>query len=253
MRGALMQRVYVWQAAVRMFHWINAACIVTLLVTGLLIGNPLAFRSSYEASAGYWFGTVRFIHFATAYVLVLNFLFRVYWGFVGGNKYATWRTFLPLTKAQWQDIYRVLRVDIMLGKVEHPLQEVGHNALARVSYFVSFLVTLALAATGFALYAPMSDARLPRLFTWVVPLMGGDQNVRQWHHILMWFFPVFILIHVYLTFYHDHVEGRGVMSSMAGGWKFIDAPHAHAHPPAPAPAPSSTPAMAAPPASGGAS
>ena len=66
----------------------------------------------------------------------------------------------------------------------------------------------------------MSTSALPRVFTWVIPLMGGDMAVRQWHHISMWFFIVFTLIHVYLVFYHDYVEGRGTTSSMVGGWKF---------------------------------
>jgi len=30
------------------------------------------------------------------------------------------------------------------------------------------------------------------------------------------------MIHMYLVFYHDYVEGRGVTSSMVGGWKFIE-------------------------------
>jgi len=46
--------------------------------------------------------------------------------------------------------------------------------------------------------------------------------VRQWHHAMMWFFVIFSMVHVYLVFYHDYVEGRGVISSMAGGWKFIE-------------------------------
>ena len=29
------------------------------------------------------------------------------------------------------------------------------------------------------------------------------------------------MVHVYLVFYHDYVEGHGVMSSMVGGWKFL--------------------------------
>ena len=37
----------------------------------------------------------------------------------------------------------------------------------------------------------------------------------------MWFFILFTMIHVYLVFYHDYVEGHGVMSSMVGGWKFL--------------------------------
>jgi Ni/Fe-hydrogenase 1 B-type cytochrome subunit len=36
----------------------------------------------------------------------------------------------------------------------------------------------------------------------------------------MWFFVVFIIVHVYLVIYHDYVEGRGTASSMFGGWKF---------------------------------
>jgi Ni/Fe-hydrogenase 1 B-type cytochrome subunit len=36
----------------------------------------------------------------------------------------------------------------------------------------------------------------------------------------MWFFVVFVIIHVYLVFYHDYVEGRGTTSSMVGGYKF---------------------------------
>ncbi len=46
--------------------------------------------------------------------------------------------------------------------------------------------------------------------------------VRHWHHVMMWFFVVFSIVHVYLVFYHDYVEGRGVTSSMVGGWKFIE-------------------------------
>jgi len=68
----------------------------------------------------------------------------------------------------------------------------------------------------------MRDAWLPRLFRWVPPLMGGDFAVRQWHHLFLWVFILFSIVHVYLVFYHDYVEGRGVISSMAGGWKFIE-------------------------------
>jgi Ni/Fe-hydrogenase 1 B-type cytochrome subunit len=38
----------------------------------------------------------------------------------------------------------------------------------------------------------------------------------------MWAFIIFSMIHIYLCFYHDYVERRGVTSSMIGGWKFIE-------------------------------
>jgi Ni/Fe-hydrogenase 1 B-type cytochrome subunit len=220
-----MERVYVWELPVRLFHWFNALCIVILGATGYLIGHPIAFQSASEASFGYWFGTLRFIHFATAYLLIFNFLFRIYWGFVG-NRYAAWHNYMPLRREQWKEIMRVLRVDIMLGKEEPPLESAGHNSLAGLIYLLFFLVFLAELATGLALYSATSEFGMGRLFAWVIPLFGSDLAVRQWHHLLMWFFPVFIIIHVYLVAYHDYVEGRGILSSMVGGWKFIEAPPA---------------------------
>ena len=225
MTGLAMQRVYVWELPVRLYHWVNAACIVVLIVTGIIIGGPVTLDPAVsEASFSYWFGTVRFIHFVTAYVFFFNFVFRIYWGFVG-NKYANWRAFLPSTKARWKEIVDVLKVDIFLGKA-HGFESIGHNSLAGLIYFLTFLAFLFQCATGFGMYAAMSNAWLPNLFAWVVPLMGGDFAVRQWHHMMMWFFIVFTIIHVYLVFYHDYVEGRGVISSMAGGWKFVPQPAA---------------------------
>ena len=34
----------------------------------------------------------------------------------------------------------------------------------------------------------------------------------------------FIVVHIYLVFYHDYIEGRGTISSIVGGWKFDKMP-----------------------------
>ena len=211
-------RVYVWQFPVRMYHWINALCVLTLCVTGFIIGNPTRIQYADEAYQQYWFGTVRFAHFVAAFIFFFNFVFRIYWGFVG-NRYARWHNFIPHTREQFREIGETLRVDILQLKA-HGDFSIGHNALAGLIYFLSFLAFLFQVLTGFALYSSMSTALLPRMFAWVVPLMGGDFAVRQWHHAMMWFFIVFSLVHVYLVFYHDYVEGRATTSSMVGGWKF---------------------------------
>jgi Ni/Fe-hydrogenase 1 B-type cytochrome subunit len=212
------RRVYVWEFPVRLYHWVNALCVVVLCVTGYLIGRPLAITYSSEAYQQYWFGTVRFLHFVTAFVFFFNFLVRLYWGFVG-NQYAKWSNFIPHHRAQWREMIEVMKVDVLQTRVQG-LITLGHNALAGLIYFLSFLAFLFQSLTGFALYSSMSQARLPRLFAWITPLMGGDFAVRQWHHIFMWFFIWFTLVHVYLVFYHDYIEGRGTTSSMVGGWKF---------------------------------
>jgi Ni/Fe-hydrogenase 1 B-type cytochrome subunit len=213
-------RVYVWEIPVRFYHWLNFLCVLVLSVTGYLIGQPLAIQSGTEASFSYWFGVVRFIHFAAAYIFFFNFLFRIYWGFVG-NKYANWKNFLLYRRSQLREVADVLRIDVLQTRGK-PIETIGHNALAGFTYFLTFLAFLFQSATGFGLYSAMSDAWFPRLFAWIVPLMGGDFAARQWHHVFMWFFIIFTVVHVYLVFYHDYVEGRGVLSSMGGGWKFIE-------------------------------
>ena len=215
-----IRRVYVWQLPVRLYHWVNALVVLSLAVTGYIIGRPVALADAAEASYSYWFGTARFIHFVSAFLFFFNFLFRIYWGFVG-NAFARWQNFLPFRRDQIREAMAVLKVDILQATAT-PLESVGHNPLAGFTYFLTFLAFLFQSVTGFGMYAAMSDSWLPRMFAWIVPLMGGDFAVRQWHHMMMWFFILFTIVHVYLVFYHDYVEGRGVISSMAGGWKFVE-------------------------------
>ena len=125
-----------------------------------------------------------------------------------------------MTKAQWKEIMSVLRMDVLQIK-EQATFSVGHNALAGLMYAIGFVAFLFSTFTGFALYSAMSDSWFPQLFAWVVPFMGGDNVVRFWHHMIMWFYLIFMIVHVYLAAYHDYVEATGTISSMFGGWKFL--------------------------------
>ena len=212
------RRVYVWELPVRVYHWINAFALTALCVTGYLIGAPIRAFYAAEAYQQYWFGWVRFIHFVCAFIYVFNFMARLYWGFVG-NKYSHWNAFFPLKKSQRQEIVDVIKADVLEVKMHGPIST-GHNALAGVIYFGTFLAFVFQTITGFALYSSMSNSWLPQMFNWIVPLMGGDSGVRFWHHTFLWFFITFVIIHVYLAFYHDYIEGRGTVSSIIGGWKF---------------------------------
>jgi Ni/Fe-hydrogenase 1 B-type cytochrome subunit len=214
------QRVYVWQQPVRWFHWINAASITALGVSGWLIAHPPGFLNSGEAGDNYWFGTVRFVHFAVGYVFLANFLFRIYWAFAG-NKYASWRNFLPLTRTQFHQIGDVLMVDILQSS-DKPVHTLGHNSVAYFTYAGTGLLTVFQIVSGFALYASMSSSAFPQLFSWMVPLFGSEQNLRIFHYGVTWAFVIFTVIHLYLVFYHDYVEGHGVLSSIVGGWKFME-------------------------------
>jgi Ni/Fe-hydrogenase 1 B-type cytochrome subunit len=183
-----------------------------------MIGHPVRISYASEAYQQYWFGWTRFIHFAAAYVYVFNFGARIYWGFVG-NKYAKWTNFFPVTRKQQQEIADVIKTDVLQVKM-HGEISTGHNSLAAFIYFLTFLAFCVQTITGFALYSSMSNAWLPRMFKWIVPLMGGEFAVRFWHHLFLWFFVTFVIVHIYLSFYHDYIEGRGTVSSIIGGWKF---------------------------------
>ena len=117
-----------------------------------------------------------------------------------------------------------MKIDVMLmNEKEEDVTKIsiGHNSVATLSYIVMFLLALVSVATGFALYADLSEWWVPKLFTWVTPLLGGEFMVRTIHHVVMWLFIFFAMVHVYLVFYHDWLEGRGEVSSMFGGYKFV--------------------------------
>ena len=219
-----LRRVYVWEQPVRFYHWINVLVLLTLIVTGFYIASPLALLSKEEATNKFTMGWFRYIHFAAAYLFFFNFLFRLYWGFTG-NKFARWRQFIPTSKRFIKEMWTVIKIDILFMKNKKTEQEhisIGHNALAGFIYFLVFIAFLIQCLTGFGLYSSMASWWLPKLFAWVPALFGGDVITRAIHHWTMWFFILFAVIHVYLVFYHDYVEGRGEISSMGGGWKFIE-------------------------------
>lgn len=223
MQTRKFRRVYVWELPVRFFHWINALSIVILAITGFIIANPPAILSNREASDIYWFGTVRFIHFATAYVFFFNMILRIYWSFVG-NRFSSWRAFWPFNKKMWHNFLHVIKVDVLLANEKKPdIKDIsiGHNSVAAISYVILFLLALVQVFTGFGLYSSTASWWLPKMFAWVVPFLGGDFIVRTIHHTTTWLFILFTLIHVYLVFYHDWLEGRGEVSSMFGGYKFV--------------------------------
>jgi Ni/Fe-hydrogenase 1 B-type cytochrome subunit len=220
---AVFERVYIWERPVRLYHWTTAVSVVVLAATGFIIGSPPAFMTTAEASGSQWFGLVRLTHFASGFIFTFAFLLRLYW-FFAGNQYARWSNFLPLTptlfKREAKQVLDVIETDLLQLK-KQPLHVKGHNALAAWTYTAIFALTIFQMATGLALYAPMSGWWFPQVFAWIVPLMGGDAEVRMWHHLGMWVFSAFILVHVYLSLFHDYVEGQGEISSMISGVKFM--------------------------------
>ena len=91
--------VYVYEAPLRLWHWINAFSIIVLCITGYFIGSPLPTLSG-EASDHFLMGYIRFAHFTAGYIFAIGFLFRIYWAFAG-NEHARQLFMPPFFKREW--------------------------------------------------------------------------------------------------------------------------------------------------------
>ncbi len=217
MTGQTLQRVYVWEVPVRLFHTVTVLCIVTLTVTGLIMGRAWSLSGAAEAWQGFWFGWVRFLHFSAAYLLTLNIVLRLYWAFMG-NRFSRWREYIPVSGAQWRKVWSALRVYLWLEPWPRE-PALGHNPLQGIAYLGIVVLMGFQVVTGFGMYGAMSDGWLPRLFRWVSPLFGGDMLLRQWHHLALWAFLVFLILHVYLVSLNEWKERQGLVRSIVTGWK----------------------------------
>jgi Ni/Fe-hydrogenase 1 B-type cytochrome subunit len=220
--GRAVKAVYVYEAPVRLWHWINALAITVLGITGWFIASPLPSQPG-EASANFLMGYIRFAHFSAGYVLLIGFLGRIYWAFVG-NHHARQLFVLPIFNASWwREVLFELRWYLFLEK--RPKKYVGHNPLAQLAMFSLFLTTVAfMIITGFALYGEgtQEGSWAHTLFTsWVIPLFGQSQNVHTWHHLGLWVIVVFVLVHVYAALREDIMSRQSLVSTMLSGWRMF--------------------------------
>ena len=91
--------LYIYEAPVRAWHWIHALSIIVLAGTGYLIANPLPSLSG-EASDHFLMGTIRLVHFSTAYVFATGLFVRFYWAIVG-NEYSRELLIVPVWSGEW--------------------------------------------------------------------------------------------------------------------------------------------------------
>jgi len=208
---------YVWEWPVRLTHWVNFIAIVVLSVTGFYIGHPFY---TATVTAQYIMGWNRFIHYVFAYLFTVSVISRIIWAFLG-NGYASWRVFFPWASREGRrNMVGTFKFYTFLEKKVPYV--VGHNALAAMAYFVVFLLFLTQIATGFALYSQFAPGGFwDTLFG---PLLAafGAQALRLTHHLIMWLLIGFSIHHVYSSWLMDVMEKNGTLSSIFGGYKFVE-------------------------------
>ena len=113
-----MVTVRIWDLPTRLFHWLLAACVVGLVITGNVGGDAMV-----------W-------HFRLGYTVLTLLLFRLLWGFVGGH----W--------SRWSQL--ALSPSLVLTYVRGRAAQswVGHNPLGSWSVVFMLLGLLLQVSTG---------------------------------------------------------------------------------------------------------
>ena len=214
------EAVYVYEAPVRLWHWVNALAILALCLSGYFIGSPPPSVHG-EASDSFLFGWIRYIHFAAAYILMVGFLLRAYWAIVG-NSHAKQIFLPPVWRGRfWKELFHELAWYAMIAK--QPLKYAGHNPLATLVMHVMFVWgILFMIVTGLALYGEgtgMGTWQHTFFSSWVIPLFGQSQDVHSWHHLGMWLIICFAVVHIYAAVREDIMSRQSIISSMFSGWR----------------------------------
>jgi len=202
-------------ALVRVTHWLTVISFVALLITGLEIvishprfywgetGNvnmkPLftipipASRDTVPTGYGYVMpdqnGWSRYLHFESAWVLVLTALVYGISSFLNGH---FWKNLVPrrgerTLAAHWQRLRHYLR-----RRPPARDEAQSYNVLQRTTYLVVIFVLFPLVIwTGLAL-SPSFNAAFPL----GVNLLGGRQSARTLHFFLTWALVLFFVLHV---------------------------------------------------------
>ena len=216
---ANQQAIYVYEAPVRVWHWVHAISIIVLSVTGYFIGQPMASVPG-EASDNFLMGNIRLIHFIAAYVVTIGFVVRIYWAIVG-NHYAREIFILPIWKGVWwRGLLYEMRFYLFMtrGIQKRP----GRGPLAQLAmFFFNTLITLFMIFTGFALYSEGlgEGSWADKMFGWVIPLIGSSEAVHNWHNLGMWIMIVFMIIHIYMAIRADIISRQSSISTIIGGWR----------------------------------
>lgn len=210
--------VYLWHWPIRAMHWAAAISIVVLFLTGFYIGRPYFMATSAQSS--FTLQWVRLAHFIAAGLLIATAIVRVYW-LLMGNRFERLPALFPVRPRDWRNLVRMVKYYIFIHPERAP-RYLGHNPLQQIFYTITYAFAALMALTGFIMIGQANPGGLiMHTFGRLTPLLGGLQMVRVIHHVATWYFPMFIVFHVYLAIRADLLDRSGTMSSMVSGGRFV--------------------------------
>ncbi len=235
---ASLQRHKVWDRTTRLFHWINAASVLSLIVIGILILNTKSFGITDDAKI-----LLKTIHVYFGYVFAINLVWRLIWAFIG-SYYARWQQILPMGK----NYIHSLKSYICSLRSGDRQQYLGHNPAGRLIICLFFLLLSTQAITGLVLAG--TDLYFPpfgnQIAEWVTEgdetrlkeLKPGDKTyvvdtaykeMRSFrepfieiHEIGFYTLLILVLIHIIGVIVTELKERNGLVSAMITGEKVLD-------------------------------
>jgi cytochrome b len=232
---------FAWDRSVRVFHWINFACVLGLIAVGVAILNAKALGVPNEGKI-----LLKSVHACIGYAFALNLLWRLVWAFVGGPR-ARWRAILPGGRGYLGEV-RSYASSFGTGR---PRQYLGHNPLGRLAVAILLLLLLNQAVSGLVLAG--TDLFWPPLGGWVagwVAAAGIDsatlvpyapemydeaayEAMRAFrkpfitaHEYGFYTLLVFAALHILAVVVTEVREGGGLVSAMITGRKVLSGPPA---------------------------
>ena len=181
------RRLHPWP--VRIMHWINAVAMIVMIASGWgIYDDSVIFGSLYFPQAvrlGSWAAESLLWHFAGMWVVALNGLAYLIYGFATGRFR---ERLLPIRVA---DVIQTVR-ETLRFKISHDDLTV-YNAVQKILYLVVMIAGVLQVVTGLAVWKPVQ-------FSWLVDLFGGFQGARLAHFMGMAVIVGFLLVHVALAF-----------------------------------------------------
>jgi len=222
--------VYVFGRFVRIAHWIRNALLIWLVLSGLYIANPFLARNlGVDTANNFFMAQIRGWHVAAGWLLLAFTLARIYQflfvtreGKLGLGAELRMAPILLNWKA-WRDqlgFYLLLRR-------EHPhFTYSNYGPLQYLVYTLLYAALLVMSVTGILLAAPYVQGGLAtfgaNLLSPIQVWLGGLANVRMVHHVSMWFFIVFTLIHIYMAVWNSLRTGNMMVEGMVSGFTAED-------------------------------
>ena len=171
---------------VRLTHWLNAACMVCMFMSGWAIYNasPLfSFRFPVSLTVGGWLGGALAWHFAFMWLLLINGAIYVLYG-VASRHFK--RELLPIGIAALKhDLTDALRFRLVHEKGVY-------NAVQRLMYWIVLAAGVLIVISGVAIWKPVQLQEL-------VALLGGYDVARYVHFAAMAMIAAFVVIHLVLV------------------------------------------------------